>query len=369
MALERLVFHLTDRCQLACNHCLRDPGGKISELEIGLVESVMDQAQKLYDNCHVGLTGGEPTMHPEFYRVIDAIAERGFTWHMVSNGERFDEVASRLAERPARLQSLTTVNFSLDGASQETNDAIRAPGSFRAVLKAASVCQARRIPFLLKTTVSARNLREIEQIALLASQLGAKKLSFCFAQPTGTDFDRVLHMPAVKWQQAVDRIDRVRAMFSMECFHSWTGFCDRPFQICEMWSHQTLNVDYQGRLNFCCQHTGVPGGDEPEDIAGDLHDISLGEAHERFSEMVHETIRARLRVLRQEVLDSWDRHFSCNWCLKHHGKPHWTEAGAGGPRASRARQRGQAGEGCRGSDTGSDPVTASVSSGASRPGR
>ena len=28
MAVDRLIFHLTDRCQLNCDHCLRDPGAK-----------------------------------------------------------------------------------------------------------------------------------------------------------------------------------------------------------------------------------------------------------------------------------------------------------------------------------------------------
>ncbi len=177
MALERIVFHLTDRCQLDCTHCLRDPESRPNDLEIEILESTLDQARELFGANHAGLTGGEPTLHPEFYRVVDAIADRGLSWHMVSNGWQFERVAQRLAERPERLKKLTNMNFSLEGAAEATNDAIRGPGSYQQVLKAASVCCARDIPFTLQMTLNSLNVAEIEQMALLASELGAMPVS------------------------------------------------------------------------------------------------------------------------------------------------------------------------------------------------
>ena len=125
MALQRLTFHITDRCQLNCDHCLRDPEAKAQDLDLSLIESVLDHARALFDTRHVGLTGGEPALHPHFYEIVDAIADRGYTWHVVTNGERFERMLQRLGERPARLESMRLLNFSLDGATAETHDAIR----------------------------------------------------------------------------------------------------------------------------------------------------------------------------------------------------------------------------------------------------
>ena len=63
-------------------------------------------------------------------------------------------------------------------------------------MHAVSICRARSIPFLLQITLNARNVDEIEEMAMLAGQLGADKLAYNFTQPTGTFLDKSLHLPA-----------------------------------------------------------------------------------------------------------------------------------------------------------------------------
>ena len=358
MSIYRISFHVTDRCQLNCDHCLRDPGKKPLDLPLSILESAVDQARALYGVPHVGLTGGEPTLHPQFYEMVDAIVDRGCTWHMVTNGERFDRVVLRLAERPERLSRLRMLNLSLDGATQATHDSIREQGSFEAVMRAASICEVRKIPFLLQMTLSARNVDEIEAMALLASQLGAKKVSFNFTQPTGTFLDAAMHLSAADWKRAMDRIERVRASFKLEVINSENGPSPTPFFMCEMWRQGQFHVDTKGRLTLCCQHSGTPGGDEESVVAGDLAQVSLSDAHARYTEIVHELMQARIRALREPELSEWDRDFSCNWCLKHFDKPHWSEDGALGPAASRVRWRGKWKPGYKDSHVAAQPVLA-----------
>jgi MoaA/NifB/PqqE/SkfB family radical SAM enzyme len=356
MSLERITFHITDRCQLNCDHCLRDPGSKPVDLDLELIISALEQAKVLFGAKHVGLTGGEPTLHPDFYAIVDAIVDRGYTWHMVSNGARFDAVAQRLGERPARMAGLRLLNFSLDGATEQSHDAIRETGNFRTLMHALTICKARSIPFLLQMTLHARNVDEIEEVALLATQLGAAKIAYNFAQPTGTFLDESLYLPASEWRRAVDRIDRVKATFKIEAFYSETGPSEQSFHMCEMWKHANLHIDHHGRLNLCCQHAGVPSAGPISDVAGDLHTMSLAEAHRRFSEIVLHAMQARLQAIAGQNLDEWDRHFSCNFCLKHFGKPHWVEGGVGGPSASRVRWRGRWKPGYKDSHVQVDPT-------------
>ena len=250
------------------------------------------------------------------------------------------------------------LNLSLDGATQATHDSIREQGSFEAVMRAASICEVRKIPFLLQMTLSARNVDEIEAMALLASQLGAKKVSFNFTQPTGTFLDAAMHLSAADWKRAMDRIERVRASFKLEVINSENGPSPTPFFMCEMWRQGQFHVDTKGRLTLCCQHSGTPGGDEEAVVAGDLAQVSLSDAHARYTEIVHELMQARIRALREPELSEWDRDFSCNWCLKHFDKPHWSEDGALGPAASRVRWRGKWKPGYKDSHVAAQPVLA-----------
>jgi MoaA/NifB/PqqE/SkfB family radical SAM enzyme len=74
MNVQQIAFHLTGRCQLDCKHWLPDPGQKPLDLALDVIVQILDQARAIYGIEHVSLTGGEPTLHPQFVEVIDAIA-------------------------------------------------------------------------------------------------------------------------------------------------------------------------------------------------------------------------------------------------------------------------------------------------------
>src|SRR5580693_5805920 len=119
VAVASIGFHLTDRCQLDCQHCLRDPAQKPKDLEPALIRRVLAESKALYRTSHAIFTGGEPTLHPAFEEVVDAAVDLGMTWRMVSNGRRFDRTLEMLRARPERVKALFA-NFSLDGATEST---------------------------------------------------------------------------------------------------------------------------------------------------------------------------------------------------------------------------------------------------------
>jgi len=339
MAISWIGFHITDRCQLDCDHCLRDPAKRATDLSLELIESVLDQARSLYGTSHVGLTGGEPTLHPRFDAIVDAIVDRGMTWHMVTNGERFDRTLARLTARPERLAGLTEMNFSLDGANEETHDSIRGAGSYRSVMRAVTTCAAFDVPFLVQMAVHARNCDEVEEMALLASQLGAATVSFGLTQPTGTFLDRSMHLSIDEARAIRDRIMRLIPLLTIRVLLTDAFPQKESFFTCAPLKNDLLYIDNHGCLELCCQHSGVPTAGQPRDRLGDLNEISLVEAHGRMVDRIHALSRARLEAMKCGRLEGWDAS-PCNWCLKQHQKPHWTADGVGGPDARRQRWRG-----------------------------
>jgi MoaA/NifB/PqqE/SkfB family radical SAM enzyme len=339
MAVAWIAFHLTDRCQLDCQHCLRDPGQAPKDLPLSIICKVLAEAKSVYGTKQVALTGGEPTLHPEFAAIVDAVVEHDMTWHMVTNARRFERVIELLKEKPARREHLTVVNFSLDGADEATHDEIRGKGSFREVMLGTTLCTAYGIPFVLQMVINKKNQHQIEALGMLAANLKAKHASFSMLQATGTHLDEELYLSPREWRNIADRIDRLRDALKMPVGTPEGFYREHPFHVCEPMASQQLHIDVEGRLNLCCQHSGVPSDGSRSDIAGSMTETSLIQAHGKLLQIIHDAQADKLRRMAEGPISEWDK-FPCNDCMKYFGKPYWKDQGNAGPEAKRERWRG-----------------------------
>jgi MoaA/NifB/PqqE/SkfB family radical SAM enzyme len=316
-----VVFHVTERCGLRCLHCLRDPGEQPADLPPGLVAKVLGEAAALHGIRHAGFTGGDPLLWPHLEDGLDAVVAQGSTWHLVTSGAGFDRLVALLEAVPARRRALRSVDFSADGATEPTHDAIRGAGSWRGLMAAVAACSARGLPFSLQLTLNARNQAELEPMALLAGELGARGLGVAMMNATGRAVDRELYLPPAAWDAILDRIERLSALVKLEVTVA-EGFRrgDR-FHLCEPFRTEVLHVTPRGELSLCGNHSGVPGG--REDVVADLATSSLAEAHRRLLDLVQRLARERLdRIAAGPIPPGWD-DFPCNRCLARLGKPHW----------------------------------------------
>jgi pyruvate-formate lyase-activating enzyme len=352
MHVQRLGLHLTDRCQLDCQHCLRDPAQKPSDLPLEVLTRVLDQAVRLYRIRRVSLTGGEPTLHPKFATVLDAITDHNCVWDMVTNGQRFATLIQLLNERPARRDSLHSLMLSLDGADETTHDTIRGKGSYREVMAAAALCHVHGIQFGLQMTVHALNVDQIEQLGLEASHLGATSVRFAMMQPTGSVHDHALYLPAHAWRSVQARIERLAATLRIPVVMPEGYHTDQLFSVCGPFRSETLHVDTHGSMTLCCLHSGIPGEGHRPDTGGDLALVPLSEAHRALLGVIHRAQTDKLTAIEEGSLTEWDE-FPCNYCLRYFGRPHWTEDGTEGPSAHRERWRGAWHPEVRGTSPGS----------------
>lgn len=347
MTARMVAFHLTDRCNLNCQHCLRDPDLRPTDLGLDVIDRVLDQAVSGYRIGLVALTGGEPFLHPEIDRVIDSIVAHGMQWHAVTNGSRLPQMMASLEEKPERLASMARLYFSLDGAEEKTHDEIRGAGSYREVMRAISLCTMWEKPFVLQMVVNAKNVDEIEAFGLQAAILGAERASFAWLQPTGTHLDAELFLPRDAWKRAQARIDRLNSTLRIPVGMP-EGFPTREaFSTCAPWMSHTLHVNVEGHLSLCCQLAGVPSETGRSDVLADMRTETLFAGHGKMVDVVHELQKERIAHLSTAGSKGWD-DYNCNWCLKQFGKPHWTDDGASGREADRERWRGVWAEGSTG---------------------
>jgi MoaA/NifB/PqqE/SkfB family radical SAM enzyme len=340
MAASWIVFHVTDRCQLNCKHCLRDPEKSAHDISVDLVRRVLDEARSVYGSDHVGLTGGEPTLHPRFEEILDAIVDRNLTWHMVTNGTKFDSRVLKLLDAdPRKEEAITAIDFSIDGADAEVHDRIRGEGSYRDALTAIAACQARKIPIVLQMTINAYNQHQIEQFALGAASLGAKRISFGMTAATGTYLDEEMFLPRSAWRQIQDRITRLASLITVPITMAEGFYSPQPFHECEPFRSEILHIDYNGNLNLCCMHAGVAGEAGSSGAITNLSLEPLVAGHRKMLELIQDFRLAKLKAMTDGGIDGWGL-FPCNYCLAHFGKAHWTDAGPSGAIAKRERWRG-----------------------------
>ena len=334
---QRLALHLTDRCQLDCQHCLRDPGQKPVDLPLTLIESVLDQGRRIYGIRDVSFTGGEPTLHPQFAEIQDAVASRSMRWDMVSNGLRMRAVCDQLVAVPQRRGAFRSVTLSVDGASERIHDRIRGVGTYKQVMEAVALCHGFGLDFGLQMAVHAVNEAELEDLGLLAANLGAGHVCFTLTQPSGTHHDQDLFLPAPVLKNLRHRVERLAAILKLQVSLAEGHFVEQPFHSCAPFRSEILSVDVQGDLNLCCLHSGIPSGGDVTDSGGHLGSVPLAQAHRNLLAVVFEAQAGRLRELAAGTQE-WD-HFPCNQCLRAFGRPHWTSSGASGPAAARERWR------------------------------
>ena len=139
MTVQWVAFHVTDRCQLNCDHCLRDPHLKATDIDLSIFTSVLDQARALYNCQHVCMTGGEPTLRADIISLIaslnaiDGIEEIAMT----TNGHTLAALALPMAQA-----GLDRVNISIDTVDPEQFTRLTRGGSLRRVLDGIEAARA-----------------------------------------------------------------------------------------------------------------------------------------------------------------------------------------------------------------------------------
>jgi AdoMet-dependent heme synthase len=188
-----ISWNLTYRCNLACEHCYLDAGGKpqvgtenfADRSELGTEECyrVIDEIAGFAPECLTILTGGEPLLRRDILEIVRRAAERGLWVVVGTNGVRITEnVARRLSEAGARGLSL-----SLDALDADRHDRFRmVRGAWQNTVEGAGILNRTGLPFIVQTTAGSHNLGELEAIADFAyDRLAAKVWNLYFLVPTG----------------------------------------------------------------------------------------------------------------------------------------------------------------------------------------
>lgn len=128
----KLHLHVTNQCNMKCPHCYMKSGNAYAdELSTEEIKSLCEQFYHA-GGTDVFLTGGEPTVRPDFFELVEYISRLGMKVSIYSNGLFWDE------ERVKRLasQNVDCVQISIDGYDEESNSLVRGKNAFEHALNA-----------------------------------------------------------------------------------------------------------------------------------------------------------------------------------------------------------------------------------------
>jgi radical SAM protein with 4Fe4S-binding SPASM domain len=144
-------------------------------LRINAWERILDT---IAPHAHrLSITGGEPTLHPDFALIIAALEQRGIPFTLFSNGRWSDP--SCLIELLGQAPHCSGVLISLHGADADAHEAFSGvPGSFAETVQHIRLAAQAGIRVQTNTVLTRNNAHQIEAIVHLAQSLGAERAVF-----------------------------------------------------------------------------------------------------------------------------------------------------------------------------------------------
>lgn len=184
MNKPRLIFwELTKQCNLKCRHCRAEAEDTGFEGELGLPEirKIIDDIASFTSPILV-LTGGEPLYRKDLFDIAGHAGSRGLRLALATNGTLIDEDIAR----KIRSAGFSRVSISIDGRNAASHDGFRGiPGSFESALNGARLLEAAGVEFQFNTTITRRNIDELEDIVQLSEKMKAKALHIFMLVPVG----------------------------------------------------------------------------------------------------------------------------------------------------------------------------------------
>jgi radical SAM/SPASM domain protein of ACGX system len=261
-------WHITDQCDQRCKHCYIFSADNCKPLD----QMTWPQMEQTFFNCldfctvynrlpYFYLTGGDPILHPDFWRLLELMHEHDVPFTILGNPFHLtDEVCQRLKELGCQKYQL-----SLDGL-RETHDWFRKPGSFDCTLEKIDCINRAGIRSVIMTTVSRTNRLEIPGIIDTVVAHGVNIFAFSRYVPSGGDLDA--SMTAEEYRELLALCDeKFRAYEAAGCQtyfnkkdHLWTLY-DYETGAFQIPANAQEDMIYGGCNCGNCHITILPTGD------------------------------------------------------------------------------------------------------------
>lgn len=269
---ERFEIQLSHVCNNRCVFCV---SGQMTELRMAK-PTPLDELQRRFDDAaargitKVTLLGGEPTIHPTFFPILEYALELGFeTLEIFTNGARLDkrdfiDRVLALGQRPlapGKTRPRFEWRISIQGWDRETHDATtKKPGAFQRIVTGIETLAALGQVITCNMCVVEQNYRSLECLPAFVTQHPIRQVHLDMVRPRDAGVRDEDELDAMLPDYAdlgrvmgsmLDELDRVAPGFDLNIGN--LPYCQLPD-----WAHRvhhggnttyTVSADGPGKLS------------------------------------------------------------------------------------------------------------------------
>jgi len=157
-----LILLLTHDCNLNCAYCYRGANNTAQAMSVAMIEAVIRMMISSEKQCHVQLTGGEPTLVPHLIEHAAKILRNlrpAATLGIQTNGTLLNRSMAQMFKKYG-----IQVGVSLDGP-MDIQQQLR--GSAASTLKGLKLLEAEGVTFRVTTVLSRQNIDHLNKLVLM----------------------------------------------------------------------------------------------------------------------------------------------------------------------------------------------------------
>ena len=152
--LEQCYLLLTRRCNLSCTHCIRSSDSSFNEyIKLELVNRIIADLSSKFPYATLLLSGGEPTLHPDFGEIVQ-LALNSFKKVIVNtNGMNLKRLKQINLKKTHNLE----IQISIDG-DLSLHESIRGNNTFYRTLSHIDELSKAGYKVIIASTISNKNI-------------------------------------------------------------------------------------------------------------------------------------------------------------------------------------------------------------------
>ena len=193
-----VYYIITHNCNLSCPHCIR---GASNNNNMN-TQSAIASLNKLFDDypdATIILSGGEPTLHPDFDIILQEASKLFRCVVINSNG-----TTNYYRTSDSWEQNNIIVQFSIDG-DENTHNEIRGKGNFEKVIQNIEFINQNNKQIWISTTVSKNNYDSIKKLPAILCKYRIGKWQIAPMMPFG-NASRSDIISIDEWNELVDEL-------------------------------------------------------------------------------------------------------------------------------------------------------------------
>ncbi len=197
------TIEITSLCNYKCNHCGNNSGSQNkNELTANEIMKIINQMER-FGILKLTLTGGEPLLKKDFFKILKSAAEKIPRVGITSNGNLIDKKTSKRLKK----YGVSVVKISLDGTEYFHDKNRGYKGAYKKAINAIKNLIDNKIEVRVQSTLMQENTEEILNIMPILSNLGVKVHSIVPISPIGRA-QKSFMMSPLQYKKYILRINK-----------------------------------------------------------------------------------------------------------------------------------------------------------------